>query len=418
MDNDADHDNAGPATAAVAPRERWSVSPYNHAGTDVATTDVPKISDCTLRDGEQHAGIAFTCDDKVELAQAIAALGVDELEVGTPAVSDSDRLAVEKIADLGLRPRLSALARATKADVDLVKSCGVDGVRISFPASARQRRAKLPISDAEYLKAAIEISVYAKEQGLEVIFSPYDTTRADLGLVIRLVTAFAEEGCVDRIRIVDTAGAAAPEAIAYLVRIIRSVGGIPVEIHCHNDFGLATANTIAAARAGAEHLSVTVNGIGERGGNAALEEVVMALELLYGVPLRIETDRLMAVSQEVARRSGVPLQQHKAVVGGNAFTHESGMVVAALLKDPFTAEPYDPALVGRTRQIALGKLSGRASVEHWLTERGYPADDAPAVDDILRGVKDKALELGRGIEPAEFDALVQGIAARTPADHA
>jgi isopropylmalate/homocitrate/citramalate synthase len=391
------------------PQRPWAVSPFNREGLPEAGMyrHPPSIVDCTLRDGEQQAGIAFSREDKVALAEAIAGLGVAEIEIGTPAVSEEDRGAAREIVDLNLGLHLSALARAREDDVDLVRDCGLESVRISFPISRRQRQAKTGVDDDAYVEAALSISAYAKTQGLGVVFSPYDTTRCELGLLRRLLGEFRREACVDRVRLVDTAGAGSPEAISYLVRFMRQAGGgIPIEVHCHDDFGLATANTLAGAIGGAEFLSTTIGGLGERAGNAALEEVVMALRVLYGVALPVRTELLTSVAREVSRRSRIPLQPHKAVVGSNAFVHETGMVVAGVLKDPFTAEPYDPALVGQRRGIILGKKSGRASVEFKLRERGIQAPQAEVVM-VLDRVKQRAIELGRALSEDEFEEIVE-----------
>jgi isopropylmalate/homocitrate/citramalate synthase len=393
--NDAAQNNGQPA---------WAVSPWNRAGIEAAPifSVPPRVSDCTLRDGEQMAGVVFTRQDKVEIARQLDALGIDDLEVGTPAVSDEDRLAAEDIAGLGLRATITALARAIPADVDLLVQCGVAGARISQPISARQRDAKTHWDDEAYLKLALEITSYAKQRGLQVIFSAYDTTRADLGLLERLLRMFEREGCVDRIRLVDTAGAASPEAITFLVHfMIDASGGIPIEVHCHNDFGLGTANTLAGALAGASYLSTTINGLGERAGNTALEEVVMALKVLYGVDLGVNTTLLRAISEEVERRSGVPLQAHKAIVGKGAFVHETGMVVAGVLNDPFTAEAYAPELVGQVRSIVVGKKSGKASIQFKLEQFGLSADEQSHAA-ILADVKARSIELKRALSDDEF----------------
>ena len=386
-----------------------TVSPWNRQGIEgsPAFSDPPKVADCTLRDGEQQAGLVFSKDDKIAIAKRLDSVGVHELEIGTPAVSAEDREAIEQIASLGLHASLSALARARKDDIDLVARCGVQGVRISLPIGERQRRAKLDLGDEEYLRLAFDITAYAKSQGLIVIFSPYDTTRAELGLLERLLRMLSDSRQVDRVRLVDTAGAATPQSIAFLTQFMRETGnGLPIEVHCHNDLGLATSNTIAGALAGAAYLSVTVNGIGERAGNAALEEVVVALKILYGIDLGIRTEELCSLSAEVVARSGVALQPHKAVVGRNAFAHETGMVVAGLSKDTYTAEPYAPEIVGQTRSILMGKKSGRASVEYKLRMLGIEA--APdAIDLIVHQVKDAAISKRRALSDDEFVSVVK-----------
>jgi len=246
-----------------------------------------------------------------------------------------------------------------------------------------------------------------------VIFSPYDTTRADLGLLESLLERFASERCADRVRLVDTTGAATPQAISYLVRFMRETGGIPVEVHCHDDVGLGTANTVAGALAGAEWLSVTVNGIGERSGNAALEEVATSLAVLYGVDTGVSMSSFVELSRLVEEYSGIALQSHKPVVGRNSFSHESGLVVAGLLRDPFTAESYDPRLVGQVRRIVVGKKSGRASVEAKLQQL-YPSDTCPEldVDALVERIKTQAIHLGRALEDDEVRELVTTLSER------
>jgi isopropylmalate/homocitrate/citramalate synthase len=390
--------------------DRTAVSPWNWDGLEGERVRArpPRVADCTLRDGEQQPGIVFTVDQKVEIARAVAGLGVHDLELGTPAVSLDDAEAIRRVVEAELGVYTSALGRATEADVDLVRSCGVDAVRLSLPISERQRAAKMRLPAGQYVERALHIAGYAKQRGLDVIFSPYDTTRCDQALLEALLDAFRREGCVDRVRLVDTTGAASPQAVAALVTLMDEAGGgIPIEVHCHDDFGLGTANTVAGALAGAAYLSTTINGIGERSGNASLEEVVTALAVLYGVDLGIDLAGLTAVSTLVEAASGVRLQPHKAVVGRNAFAHESGLVVAGLLRDPFTAEAYAPELVGQRRRIVVGKTSGRASLEAKVRELvgGDPPDNLD-LDALLVDVKAAAIDAGRSLEDDELRALM------------
>lgn len=400
-----------PVAPPPAGPQEWAVSPFNTEGLPGggAFAVPPRISDCTLRDGEQQAGLVFSRQSKVAIAAMLDEIGVHDIEVGTPAVSEDDRAAVEEIAASGLRATISALARATEADIDLVAGTGADAVRISFPISSRQRAAKLHVDDSEYVRDSLRISHYAKSLGLQVVFSPYDTTRADLPLLERLLRAFRQEGCVDRVRLVDTVGAASPEGVRFLTGFMReTLGGIPIEVHCHNDFGLGTANTIAAALAGADYLSVTVNGLGERAGNTPLEEVVVALKILYGIDTGVATGRLKPLSDEVERLSGIGLQPHKAVVGANCFRHETGTVVAGLMRDPFTAEPYAPEVVGQSRQVILGKLSGAASVRYKMAELGIGVADAD-VTTILAAVKGKSTALQRSLDDDEVRRIADDV---------
>jgi len=393
-----------------------AVSPWNSSGIEDSPIfdRFPKIADCTLRDGEQQPGVVFRRAEKVLIARLLDEIGVDDIEAGTPAVSSEDREAIAEIAAMGLNAQVTALARNTKDDVDLVASCGATGVRLSFPISDRQREAKLGISEDEYVRRALDVAEYAKGRGLLVIFSPFDTTRCNPHLLESLLRRFAEERTVDRVRLVDTVGGATPQSIQYLVRLMSESGeGIAIEAHCHDDFGLATANTLAAAIAGAEYLSVTVNGLGERAGNTPLEEVAAALALLWGAGSAINLEGLTRLSSEVSRLSGVRSSPHKAVVGENAFRHETGMVVAGVLKDPFTAEPYAPELVGQRRTIVVGKKSGRASVEHKLAELDLSVA-ADRIDDVVQAVKDLSLERKRALTDRE----VSGIARTAGGRHA
>ncbi|WP_343712559.1 homocitrate synthase [Inquilinus sp.] len=397
--------------AAAAGKPLWMTSPFHHAASsDLRFAETVRVADCTLRDGEQQAGVVFTAAEKLAIARELDALGVYEIEAGTPSVSPQDCEALAAIVDAGLTAKVSALALARRQDIDLVKGCGAWAVRLSLPIGYLQREAKLKLDDEAYLQKAIEVTSYARELGLNVIFSPYDTTRCDMAFLLRVVEELTARGTVDRIRLVDTAGCATPQAIGHLVREVKKATPVPLEVHCHNDFGLAVANTIAGAAAGAEYLSVTMNGIGERSGNASLEEVAVALFVLYGVDLGLDTTMLTGLSRLVEELSGVPLQRHKAIVGRNSFAHESGTVVAGVLKQPFTAEPFVPDLVGQTREIVLGKKSGAASIDVKLSQLGYTVTDAQR-DALLKRVKDEAVRTKSAVSEAALIAMVDEVLA-------
>ena len=393
----------------------WETSPFAARAAEedhVGFAPQLRLCDCTLRDGEQQAGIVFTVDDKMRIARALDDIGIYEIEAGTPIQSPEDREAVEAIVEAGLKAKISALARARKDDVDLVAKTGAWSVRLSLPISQIQRSNKLKLDDEQYIALAKDITHYAKDRGLYVTFSPYDTTRCDLDFLRRVLDVLQREGTVDRVRLVDTTGCATPHVVRFLTREMKKAADIPIEIHCHNDFGLGVANTIAGAEAGAEYLSVTVNGIGERCGNASLEETAAALRILYGVDVGIDTSKLTVLSRLVEELSGVRLQVNKAVVGRGAFMHELGMVVAGLLKEPFTAECYRPELVGQTREIVIGKKAGIASVEAKLQETGIalPRDALPR---LVEAVKATAQRTKRPVGTEEFKKLVEDLAGRT-----
>lgn len=387
---------------------KWP-SPFNQpAGAAIASGRCILFADCTLRDGEQQAGVVFDRAGKVAIARAFDDLGIYEIEAGTVASSEEDRQAMAEMCGLGLKAKISALCRGLNADMDQAAALGVWGARLSFPISQLERKHKLKgISDDDYLKRALELCDYGKRKGLNVIFSPYDTTRADIPFLRRLVGELERAGTVDRLRIVDTTGCALPAAITYIIEQIRAAAPkLPLEIHCHNDFGLACANTLAGIVAGADYASTTINGLGERSGNAATEEVAMALEVLYGIATGLDLTKLTAVSRLVAELSGVRTQVNKAVVGESAFRHESGMVVAGLLQDPFTAEAYEPELVGQRRQILLGKKSGLVSIAYKVKELALPVPEQsfPA---ILNRVKQVAVNKHRALTDDEFETIAK-----------
>ena len=392
-----------------APSNGMWPSPFNpgkDAWADPSRTI--RIADCTLRDGEQQAGIVLDKGAKLEIARLLDALGVHDIEAGTVASSEEDRDAIRAMVEADLKAELTVLCRGLEKDIDLAAELGVRGVRLSFPVSEVERAHKLKgISDAEYLERAKALTGYAKGMGLDVIFSPYDTTRADPDFLEELVAALDAAGTVDRLRIVDTTGCALPAAITDITtRIRRAAPGIPLEIHCHDDFGLACANTLAAIEAGAEYVSSTINGLGERCGNAATEDVVMALEVLEGYDTGLDLAMFREISRRVSELSGIPVPVNKAVVGDNAFRHEAGMVVAGVLKEPFTAESYRPEIVGQSREILLGKKSGLVSVAHKLDVLGLTLAQekhAPVLEEIKR----IAVRERRPITDEEFRTLVQ-----------
>lgn len=391
---------------------KWP-SPFNQPnGATIVPNRRILFADCTLRDGEQQAGVVFDRAAKVAIARALDSLGVYEIEAGTVASSEEDRAAMAEMCGLGLKAKISALCRGINADMDQAVALGVWGARLSFPISQLERKHKLKgISDDDYLKRALELCQYGKSKGLNVIFSPYDTTRAEIPFLRRLVGELERAGTVDRLRIVDTTGCALPAAITYIIEQIRDAAPkLPLEIHCHNDFGLACANTLAGIVAGADYASTTINGLGERSGNAATEEVAMALEVLYGSPTGLDLTRLTAVSRMVAELSGVRTQVNKAVVGDSAFRHESGMVVAGLLQDPFTAEAYEPQLVGQRRQILLGKKSGLVSIAYKVKELALPVPEQnfPA---MLDRVKQAAVSKHRALTDDEFKTIANELIA-------
>jgi isopropylmalate/homocitrate/citramalate synthase len=389
----------------------WFVSPYNFVDDVRRGFELPErvlIHDTTLRDGEQQAGVVFRRDDKLRIAMALDEAGVDRIEAGMPAVSQEDFEAVREIARQGLRAMVMAFTRCLKSDVDYALKADVPGVVMELPASKHliQNAYRWDLDKA--IGRAVEAVEYAKEHGLYVTFFTIDATRSDMEFLRRVIEAVG--GKMDSLTVADTLGTSLPWAYAYFIRQLRGFVNKPIEVHTHNDFGMGVANAIAGVTAGASVVHVTVNGIGERSGNAALEEVVMALELLLGVKTNVRLDRLVELSRLVQELSGVRVPPQKAVVGDNIFRIESGIVaewwVNASRVDPSIAMPYIPKLVGRSDvEIILGKKSGKANITYWLDRLGIKASDE-AVTKILDEVKRRSLEKRGPLSLEEFREIV------------
>jgi len=347
------------------------------------------IFDTTLRDGEQTPGVALTVDEKIKIAEALDSLGVDVIEAGFPITSPGEFDAVKRIARLGLNAKICALARTNLKDMELALEADVDRVHVFIATSDLHLKYKLGLTREEALRRAVEAVEYLKSHGVEVEFSAEDATRSDPSYLEQVYSAVARAGA-DFLDIPDTVGVATPELMESLVkRIIGVSRGKIVSVHCHDDFGLATANSIAGVRAGARQVHVTINGIGERAGNASLEEVVMALKMLYGYEVGVRTEKLVEVSRLVSRLTGVPVQPNKAVVGRNAFGHESGIHTHGVLRNPATYEPFPPEVVGARRWLAVGKHAGSHGIRARLEELGFKVDE-----DQLKAIMSRVKALG------------------------
>ena len=351
-----------------------------------ATSPTIVINDTTLRDGEQSAGVAFSLSEKLEIARRLDALGVPEMEVGIPAMGASEREGIRELASLGLSARLMVWSRMHTADIAACGALGVQLIDISVPASDQHLRSKLR-RDRDWLLAEIPRHVrYALELGLEVCIGGEDASRADIDFLKRIVDAAQAAGAC-RFRFADTLGVLDPFATYERIQALRAMSDIDIEMHAHDDLGLATANTLAAVRAGATHVNTTVNGLGERAGNAPLEEVVLGLRQCQGIDTGVDLRHFPALSALVARASGRPVGWQKSVVGEGVFTHEAGIHVDGLLKDPDNYQGFDPQLVGREHRIVLGKHSGRRAVQLVMARLGRRLDDSEAGDllDRVRG---------------------------------
>lgn len=372
------------------------------------------VFDTTLRDGEQAPGLSFSLEQKLAVARQLAKLGVDIVEAGTPISSKGEKEAVAAIAkDIGGRTKVAGLARIEIGDIDAALDCGVDMVHVFTPTSDIQVRHTVRLSRPAILKQTAKCVEYVKDRGALCLFSAMDATRTPADYVVKIFQE-AERAGADVVNIPDTVGVAIPERMRELTRRVVEAVEIPVDVHCHNDYGLASANTLAAVEAGASQVQVTVNGIGERGGNADLAQVVMALHTIYGHKTSIRTQHLVETSKLLERFTGFRILPNTPVVGANAFAHKSGIHQHGVLGDPRTFEPgiMTPEMVGHHRQIALGKLSGRHGVGQKLKEMGFQVSPEQQRE-ILVKVKQLG-DRGRDVTDADLYTIAETTLGRLP----
>ncbi len=362
-----------------------------------------EICDVTLRDGEQTPGVSFSCEEKTDIAGLLDEVGIEVIEAGFPSVSENEKHCVKTIAGLGLDARICCLARAKQADVDAAIDCGVSMVSIFIATSDLHMRIKFRKPKEQVLDDTLPLIDYAHDHGLQVRFAAEDASRTDMAFLKEVYHRAAEHGA-DLLSFADTVGCLTPMDMYRVMSDLVASFDRPLCAHCHNDMGCAVANTITAGEAGAFQLHTTVNGIGERAGNAALEEVLIALRIRGGVD-RYDLSHLTALSHKVERYSGIRLSRNKPVVGELAFSHESGIHIAAILQDPHSYENFAPELVGGERHIILGKHTGKKALEYVVSSMGCELSD-PQICRVLENVK-KHSELKCVITPEVLKKLIK-----------
>jgi len=358
------------------------------------------VFDTTLRDGEQTPGVAFPLNYKIQIAKQLDKLGVDVIEAGFPAASKGEFEAVREIADLGLNAKVCALARIVKYDMDSALDSDADMVHIFISTSKIQIEHTVQKSREEIVRLAVDAVEYIKDHGRICMFSAMDATRTEMAYLTQIYKEVEDAG-VDIINVPDTVGVATPFKFHNMIKELREHIKVPIDVHCHNDFGLAVANTYVAVLAGANEVQVTVDGIGERAGNAALEEVVMILHSLEGIKTNIKTEYLVETSKLVERVSGIKVPPNKPIIGANAFSHESGIHAHGVLQDTRTFEPgvITPEMVGHRRRIVIGKHAGRYQIKKILEDAGYHVDE-----ERLNKITEKVKELGdKGKKVTDLD---------------
>ena len=395
----------------------WFVSPWNFAGEATSGLRPPatlRIHDETLRDGEQQPGIVFTQDDKVRIAEKLAEAGIHRIEAGTPAASPYDEAAVKEIVKRRLGPQIFVLGRCSIDDVKRAVDCGVDGVSLELPASQHLIEHAYRWTTEKATDLAIGATRYAHEQGLYVSFGPVDASRSDMGQLLKLVRRVASEGHMDGLALVDTYGVLSPHGASYYTRMMRECVNKPLEIHFHNNFGLAAANTVMAVLEGGEVVHSTVTGIGEGGGNCPMIEVVMTLRILYGVDAGIRYELLQELSDMVTALAG-RLPNHP-FVGEESYDVESGTVVTwhrnCRKRYPTDVMPVVPSLVGhREPRYVMGKLSGLASIAIWAGDLDIALSSEQQAE-VLRRVKQCANSVKRQLSEDEFRRIADDVKAR------
>ncbi|SHG72866.1 homocitrate synthase NifV [Thermosyntropha lipolytica DSM 11003] len=379
--------------------ERMNLDWFNQEGAKVY------IVDTTLRDGEQTAGVVFSNEEKIQIAKYLDQIGVDQIEAGIPVMGGFEKDCIKEIVGLGLKASIMAWNRAVIDDIKESLSCGVDAVAISISTSDIHIEYKLRTTRQDVLKRMSDAVKFAKDNGVYVSVNAEDASRSDIDFLTEFALVAKHAGA-DRLRFCDTVGILTPLSTYRYISTLKEAVGIDIEMHTHNDFGMATANALAGVYAGANYVGVTVNGLGERAGNACLQEVIMGLKYLMRIDMPQDTRLFREVAEFVARASGRPLPVSKPIVGTNIFAHESGIHGDGVLKNPLTYEVFSPEEVGLERQIVIGKHSGTAALKAKFMEYDIEITEEEARD-ILSRVREKSIELKRPLFDKELRVIYE-----------
>lgn len=401
--------------------DMWFTSPWNFEGevrARIAFDPRPRLHDVTLRDGEQQAGIVFTKDDKIRIAEALAEVGVHRLEAGMPVVSKSDEQAIREIVKRleKSNTQVFSFARCMVEDVKRSLDTGVKGIVMEVPSSTHIIERAYRWEPAKAIETSVAATRFAEDNGLYVVFFPIDFSRAPLDWVLPMLKRVATEGHMDALTIVDTFGGLAPHTVPYLVERMRQVfPDTPFEVHFHDDFGMGVANTLMAMAAGCQVAHTSVTGIGERAGNCAYEELALAMKTMYGVDLGLKTDKFVHLSHLVQQLAGIRIPANRCIVGENLFDIESGIIVSWLrncgAEFPTELVPFRPELVGNTpARAVLGKGSGIDSIALFLDHIGLHATQEQKMA-LLIEVKERSLREKRLLTVEEFRKMAQAAVA-------
>lgn len=364
-----------------------------------------KLLDTTLRDGEQTAGVVFASEEKVLIAKMLDEVGIDQIEAGIPVMGDSEKSVIKKIVKSNLKASIMGWNRAVIKDIEQSIECGVDAVAITIPTSDIHIEHKLHSTREEVLERIVKATEFAKRNGLYISVNAEDASRTDEDFLIKFVKTAKQAGA-NRVRFCDTVGILNPVQTYNKIKKIKDNVDIDIEMHTHNDLGMATANAIAGAMAGANYMGVTVNGIGERAGNAALEEVIVALKTTMNIDNGYKISNLMELCEYVSKASGRPIPTWKAIVGKRIFYHESGIHADGLMKNPLTYEILDPNEIGLERKIIIGKHSGTAAIKRRLISFGVELDEKAGYE-ILNKVRQASSVMKRALTDRELFSLYE-----------